>query len=149
VLLSVQAATLDGCEAFRSKASLSVAGGILQAVTVVAGGYLGGVGGALWGLAAATGAHLSRRAAGSARRMGRARHRFRSRGRLARMENPREFSAPTFLIQASIFPVLWVINVMVANQDDGYAQLGILSAASQWQGAVLALAGTAGGGWFP
>jgi len=149
VLLSVQAATLDGCEAFRSKASLSVAGGILQAVTVVAGGYLGGVGGALWGLAAATGATFL--VAQRAVRAEWAEHgiAFDLEGAWREWRILGEFSAPTFLIQASIFPVLWVINVMVANQDDGYAQLGILSAASQWQGAVLALAGTAGAGLVP
>lgn len=149
VILGVQMATLDGCEAFRQKAAVTIFGGILQSAAVVVGGFLHGVGGALWGLTIGMAATLivaqrSVRAAwarhGIAFDLGGAWREWRVLGAV---------SAPTFLLQASIVPVPWVINVLVANQVDGYAQLGILSAATQWQGAVAGLAGVAGAGMVP
>lgn len=149
VVFGVQTATLDGCEAFRQKALLVVASGTFQAAAVVVGGMLYGVGGALWGLTLGTAAAcvVAQKSVSAAwARFGIA---FELRGAWREWRILGGVSAPTFLLQATMVPVPWFINVLVANQPGGYAELGILSAATQWQGAVLAVAGVAGAAMVP
>jgi len=57
-----------------------------------------------------------------------------------------QYSLPTFLSGMSAGPVFWGCNALLANQSNGYAQLGIYNAANQWQSAIQflpALIGTA------
>jgi len=46
------------------------------------------------------------------------------------------FGLPALLVLASIQPFIWGARVVLANQPNGYAQLGLLNAAFNW-GAVL------------
>ena len=47
------------------------------------------------------------------------------------------FSLPTFLVSILSAPTTWVVNAMLVNQPNGYAEMGILSAATQWGAVVI------------
>lgn len=49
------------------------------------------------------------------------------------------FSVPAFLSSALVPPVLWIANVLLARQPDGYAEVAIFGAASQWRAVVAFL----------
>jgi O-antigen/teichoic acid export membrane protein len=51
------------------------------------------------------------------------------------------FSTPAFLCSALVGPVTWAANTMLVNQSDGYTQMGMLSAASQWRYAIAFVPG--------
>lgn len=47
------------------------------------------------------------------------------------------YSLPSLLANLVATPVLWLCMTMLANQPDGYAQLGIYNAAYQWHGPMI------------
>jgi O-antigen/teichoic acid export membrane protein len=51
------------------------------------------------------------------------------------------FSLPVILASLLVGPVNWACNAFLLRQPDGYAQLGIFTAASQWRVAVAFLPG--------
>jgi O-antigen/teichoic acid export membrane protein len=51
------------------------------------------------------------------------------------------FGLPAFLTSLIGGPVFWACNALLANQPDGYAELGVLNAANQWYMAVSFLPG--------
>jgi O-antigen/teichoic acid export membrane protein len=51
------------------------------------------------------------------------------------------FSLPAFLTTMISGPVYWGCNALLANQPDGYNELGIIAAANQWGSAVAFLPG--------
>ncbi len=141
VVNGVQTCSLDGCEAFRTKSYISVGAGALQTVLVVLGAWL-------WGLKGAVGAM----AAGMVvtvivTRIVAMREWRRFNIRLQWGEAKREwrvlvdFSLPTFLTLLFIGPVYWACNAFLANQPNGYAELGMFNAGTQWQGAIQFLPG--------
>ncbi|MFH1616001.1 MAG: oligosaccharide flippase family protein [Planctomycetota bacterium] len=46
------------------------------------------------------------------------------------------FSVPTFLAGMIIGPASWLCNILLVNQPNGYAEMGIYNATLQWQSAV-------------
>ena len=46
------------------------------------------------------------------------------------------FSLPTFVTMLMLGPVTWACNAFLANQPNGYAELGVFNAAFQWQAAI-------------
>jgi len=51
------------------------------------------------------------------------------------------FSLPAFLTTMIAGPVYWGCNALLANQPDGYNELGVFNAANQWYAAVAFLPG--------
>jgi O-antigen/teichoic acid export membrane protein len=51
------------------------------------------------------------------------------------------FSLPAFLTSILFGPIVWICNAMLANQPNGYAELGIYNAANQWYSFVLFIPG--------
>jgi O-antigen/teichoic acid export membrane protein len=47
------------------------------------------------------------------------------------------FSLPAFLASFALAPALWACNALLANAPDGYAQLGLYTAADRWRLAIL------------
>ncbi len=43
------------------------------------------------------------------------------------------FSIPAFLAGLLVMPVNWLTNALLANQPEGYGQLGLFNAANQWR----------------
>ncbi|HSA32428.1 MAG TPA: oligosaccharide flippase family protein [bacterium] len=146
VINGVQTSSLDGCEAFRAKSYISVGTGIVQTVLVVIGAWLWGLKGAIAAMALGMvlTVILTRWAVTKEWR----RFNIRLRWYEARQEWRVlvNFSLPSFLAAISVGPALWGSSAFLANQPNGYAELGIYNAANQWYSAVLlipALVGTA------
>lgn len=51
------------------------------------------------------------------------------------------FSLPAFLSGALIGPVMWLANTLIARQQNGYAELGLVNAASQWRMLIMTVPG--------
>lgn len=55
-----------------------------------------------------------------------------------------DFSLPAFLSGMVVAPATWAASTMLVNQPNGYAELGVFNAASQWRTAFLFLPGLVG-----
>jgi O-antigen/teichoic acid export membrane protein len=146
VVNSVQSCSLAGCEAFRTSSVINIVCTIAQTVLVLIGAWFWKLPGAVAALA------LSMVATVAVTRWVVTQEWKRFNIKLNWHESWGEwrvlirYSLPTFLSGLSVGPVVWGCNAMLANQPDGYAQLGIYNAANQWQSAIQflpALIGTA------
>lgn len=132
-----QTGALAGFEAFKRLARVTAAGGFLNFPFLVAGVLAGGVPGAVCGLAGANFAAclVNSRALRAELRSAGIRPRWSG---LAR-EWPVlwRFSVPAALGALMIGPVHWACGAMLVNRPDGYAEMGVLNAASQWRLAMV------------
>ena len=149
VLNGVQSSSLAGSESFRVSSLITVGTSIIQTALVVIGSWLFGLGGAvaalaLSGMLTVVATHLV--ASAELKRL-----KIRLRWGDARQEWRVlvHFSLPTFLTMLTIGPGYWASNAFLANQPNGYAQLGIFNAATQWQGAIVFLPGLVGTAMIP
>lgn len=60
-----------------------------------------------------------------------------------------KFSLPAFLGGILVGPAFWGANAILANQQNGYAELGILNAANQWQQVIQLIPGILGAALLP
>ena len=149
VFSGVQASALAGFEAFKSTAIVGLLAGCLQAVLAVIGCWVAGLPGVILGMtlsyAVATfGNHFLLR-----REMRRFGIQVNWGKSLDEWRILRQFSIPAFLGTAMVAPVFWVCTAMLANQPNGYDELGIFNAANQWYTAVLFLPGVLGTAILP
>lgn len=141
VVNSVQVCSLSGCEAFKANSYINLFVGILQSGMVVLGAMRWGLEGAVVAMAVgmAVSVILTRLVV---RRVWR---QFSLTLHWHSMWQEKQilvrYSLPTFLIVMLISPVNWATNAFLANQTNGYIELGIFNAAQQWQGAIQFLAG--------
>jgi len=49
------------------------------------------------------------------------------------------FSVPAFLSGIMVSPVLWIANTIIAHQENGYSELGLINAANQWRSMLILL----------
>ena len=139
VINGAQTCSLAGFEAFRVSAVINTGCGILQAFFVVLGAYWGGVKGAVVGMAVSTCITVITTSWLLRKEM--ARFGIRNWWRDAWSEWPVlvKFSLPAFLITMVAGPVTWAGNAILANQPNGYGELGVLNATTQWYAAVAFL----------
>jgi O-antigen/teichoic acid export membrane protein len=141
IVNGVQTSSLDGCEAFQAKSYVSLVTGALQAVMVVFGAWAWGLKGSVAGLAAS----MMMTVAVTRWAVTKEWERFKIQPRWHEAKKEwrilLHFSLPTFLSLLTIGPAYWGGNALLANRPNGYAELGIFSAAIQWQGAIAFLPG--------
>ncbi|MBI3680403.1 MAG: oligosaccharide flippase family protein [Acidobacteria bacterium] len=133
----VQTGTLAGFEAFRWIAKLNLLRSAAMVVSTLVGVIYWGLPGAV--LALVVSASIAC-AAGSAA----VRSECKAGGvtmSVARKDLDLlwRFSVPAVLSATVVVPVTWITNALLANQPNGYAQLGIFTAANQWRLAVAFL----------
>lgn len=131
-MAGVESGALAGFEAFRTLALVGAVRGLLHFPVVVAGVYLWGLRGAVLGtvVVAALGlivVHWVLR-----RECAKAGVRVRWRGAVTESALLWAFSLPAVLRSVIIVPVTWGANALLANGEDGYAQLGLFNVAWQW-----------------
>jgi O-antigen/teichoic acid export membrane protein len=131
-----QNGTLAGFEAFKTIARVSATVGFVSFPLVVGGAYFLGLPGIVAGLilAQATGCVMNVLAV----RNEALRHRVRITYSSLKPETSViwQFSIPAVLGILLISPMNWVCNAMLVRQPQGYSQMGALTAASQWFGAL-------------
>jgi O-antigen/teichoic acid export membrane protein len=136
VINGAQHCSLAGFEAFRVTALINIGGGLFQSVAVCLGAWHGGVKGAVMGMAVST--LVTVVMTRFALRMEMCRFGIQNWWREAWAEWPVlvSFSLPAFLTTMIAGPVFWGCNALLANQTNGYSELGIYNAANQWYAAV-------------
>ncbi len=135
----VQTGALSGFEAFRPIANINLASGLLSFPLMVGGVYLFGLQGAVWALVISTALNclLSHYALNN---------QIRSNnipidyiGSACEWHILWKFSLPAFLSGMMVGPVNWLCSALLVNRPDGYSEMGIFNAASQWRNAILFL----------
>jgi O-antigen/teichoic acid export membrane protein len=149
VVNGVQTSSLAGIEAFRPICYINIGTGILQTVMVVAGAWAWGLKGAVIAMAAGMVPTVMVTRWVISREWRRFNIRMQWREALQEWRVLVNFSLPTFLTILFIGPVYWACNAFLANQPNGYAELGIFNAGTQWQGAVQMLPGLVGTAMIP
>lgn len=153
VLFQTLTATLTGMlagfEMFKEITRVNTFQGLLNFPVMIAGAWYFGITGAVAGtvLTAVVGTVLAHRAVrGACARHGILPHFGCDRTELAGMFN---FSLPAFLSSLLVGPALWLANTIIAHQPDGYGELGIINAASQWRIVLMTLPGIFAGATLP
>lgn len=128
-LNGAQLGMLTGFEAFREMARISAFVAVVSLPMLWAGAAWGGVTGAVWGFATGIGVnwfvtHLAVRDVARAAGV-----RLFARGWIREWPILFRFSLPAAIAGMMIGPVYWVCNSIIANQQDGYASLGLFTAA--------------------
>jgi len=137
----VQLGILSGLEAFGPMARVSLWSGLWSFPITVAGAALWGVDGAISGLVVSlvvncvlTHLVLRRETA----RLGISFSHFATWEESAILW---KFSAPAFLASAVVTPATWICSTMLVNRPNGYAEMGVYTAADQWRNVVIFLPG--------
>ncbi|HVN31485.1 MAG TPA: oligosaccharide flippase family protein [Thermoanaerobaculaceae bacterium] len=139
-----QGGALAGFEAFRRIASVNLASGLAAFPLMVGGAYISGLNGALWGLVASYGVNCVLNQWAVRSEAARAGVPIALAGAHQELALLWAFSFPALLASMMVGPVNWVCSAILVNQPNGYAEMGILSAANQWFGALLFLPGVLG-----
>jgi len=149
VVNRVQTSSLDGCEAFRVKSYIIVGTGIAQTVMVVLGAWLWGLKGAVSGMALATLVTVIVTRWAVAKEWRRFDIQLPWRDAKKEWRVLVDFSLPAFLAGISVGPVMWGSSAFLANQPNGYKELGIYNAANQWFTAIIFIPGLIGTAVLP
>jgi len=143
-LNGAQTGALAGFEAFRAIARVNLTVGLLTFPLMVGGVYFAGLRGAVFGLVASMAVSwmLNHRALRVKIRESRIKLDYRFCGNEKNILW--KFSLPAMLGGVLIGPVNWACNAFLVNQPNGYAEMGLFSAASQWRVAVLVIPAAVG-----
>lgn len=132
VVNSVQVSTLTGLESFKVSSVLSTIFGIFQSLLVVVLAYYAGVKGAIIALAISSGLTVIAYYIFSRKELNNAKIKVTFAEAWTEWRVLVKYSLPAFLSTITVGPVIWASNAFLANQPDGYGQLGIFNAAIQW-----------------
>lgn len=140
-LNGAQTGALSGFEAFKTIAHVNLFVGLISFPILVGGAYLGGLTGAVWALAINLGVnwllnHIALRK--EARRYAVPLSFVNCTSDLPVLW---KFSLPAVLAGVMVGPVRWACSALLANQPDGYGEIGIFSAALVFQNMLLFASG--------
>jgi len=140
-LNGAQTGALAGFEAFKTIAHVNLFVGLISFPILVCGGYFGGLTGAVWALAINLCFNwlLNHIALRKEARRHRVPFSFRDCGR----ELPVlwSFALPATLSGIMVGPANWACRALLTNQPNGYAEMGILTAALVFQGMLMFVSG--------
>lgn len=146
---SIQQSVLVGFEAFRYNSLISIISSIFQSFLLVLGAYYYGLTGVV--LAFTISAFFLTVLYGIATY--RERKKFHVvislRGAKDEYGIIFRYTIPAFLAGVLVGPAFWATNAILANQTNGYSELGILSAASQWQQIIQLIPSIIGAALLP
>ena len=134
---SAQLGVLAGCEAFRTLALVNVARSAITAPAILAGAWMGGLGGVVWGYVITTvitcivteyAVTIERRRAGL---------RLRFRISAERLRILWTYSTPALVAGVVVTPAMWLAASLLVNKPGGYLEMGVFSAAVQWRTVML------------
>ena len=132
VVNSVQVSTLTGLESFKVSSILSTIFGIVQSVLAVLLAWHNGVKGAVIALALTSGLSVVTYYFISRKELNNTQIHVTFTEAWNEWRVLVQYSLPAFLSTITVGPAIWASNAFLANQHDGYGQLGIYNAAQQW-----------------
>ncbi len=136
-LNGTQNGILAGFEAFRMVAQVNVVRAVLSLALLTMGVMLGGVFGGVLGLvgAEAAGSFIGYLAIKRETRRAGIRTQYRNLG--GEMPVLWTFSLPALLSSMATLPAIWAANLLLVRQPDGYAAMGLFTAANKWSLLIL------------
>jgi O-antigen/teichoic acid export membrane protein len=149
VLNEAQIGALSGLEAFRRRSAIQIYGGILAFPISLAGVYFFGLTGAVCAFGVTGAVLVALNAWGIRREATLAGIPIHWRGIRSEMGLVWRFNLPTLLCGSVYVPSMWLANLIMVNGPDGYAQMGLFSAADRWRTAVMFLPALLGGVALP
>jgi len=149
VLSEAQVAILSGLEAFRRRSLLQVYGGIAGFPISVIGVYFFGLTGAVGALAVSLGVMALLNSQGIGKESALAAIPIRWTGFHKEMGLVWRFNVPTLLCSSVYVPSMWLANLFLVNAPNGYAQMGLFTAADRWRTAIGFLPSLLGGVALP
>jgi len=149
IVNSVQVSSLTGCEAFKMLSTINIINSIVQSVLVLLGAWLWGIKGAVWMFSVTAVIVVCVTRCGVSREWKRLGITVRWKNFFQEWKVLLHFSLPTFLAGISVGPIVWGCSALLANQENGYDELGIYNAANQWQTAIQFLPGLIGVAFLP
>ena len=136
-LNGAQTGALAGFEAFQTIARVNVFAGLTSFPLIVLGVWRWGIQGAVWGTVAAMAINwaLNNRAL---RREGvRSGISYKFAGFYKEWRILHRFTLPAFLASIVVGPAMRICNTLLVHQPEGYAQLGLYTAADRWRLLIL------------
>jgi len=132
-LIGAQRGVLAGLEAFRSVALTALIQGVFQLVFVVVGAVYWGLRGAIAGYAFSNGLGWLASSLFVRHEMSRAKLKLSVKGLSEDIPVLWKFSLPAFASTVLVGPVMWAARAILVNTPDGYAEMGVFSAATRFQ----------------
>ncbi len=132
-----QMGALAGLERFQTLARLNVIVTLMAAFIQVLAVYCGGLEGAVWGLAISAAVNWAFTHWVLRKEAARATVPLAYRGCFREWPVLWKFSLPAAISAMLFLPSNWACSAMLVNQPQGYAEMGVFSAASQWRVAIL------------
>lgn len=133
----VQTGTLSGFEAFRSQSITNFASGMITFFCIVAGAYYQKTDGVILGMIIGLFSQCCFNTFIIRKYLIKYKINIHFHNFKNRLELLYNFSMPAMLSGLIHWGSVWVGNVMLVNQHDGYVQMGIYSASYQWFGMML------------
>ncbi len=132
-----QTGTLCGFEAFKAIARTNIIRGVSAFPVAIAAVWRWGLPGAVCGLAAAEFVSLIFNYVAVRKECAAHGVSIRYRGSWSERRVLWAFSIPAVVTGALVAPVAWAANAILANQPNGYSELGVFNAANQWRSAII------------
>jgi O-antigen/teichoic acid export membrane protein len=132
-----QIGALSGFEAFRAISKINLISGVISFPIIGIAAYNFGLTGALWGynITALLNCVLCQYTLDKV--MSNYGNRSDYKNCLKEWRVLWRFSLPAMLANTLVGPVTWVCNVLLVNQPNGFAEMGVYSAATQWRQLML------------
>jgi O-antigen/teichoic acid export membrane protein len=143
-LSGAQTGALYGFEAFRTTASLQAIAGALSSIFMMLGYFVNGLNGIIWGLAIVRLVEWVLRHVALRAEARRAMIAIRFRECTRELSILWQFSLPAVLGGALVTPINWLCATILVRQWNGYREMGLYNAASQWSNTLLFLPVTVG-----
>lgn len=148
-LNGAQTGALSGFEAFRTIAYVNLFVGLISFPILVGGAYWGGITGAVWALALNLCFNWLLNHLALRKEAQRYQIPFTFRECRRELSVFWMFSLPSVISGSMVGPVLWVCKSMLANQHNGYSELGVYAAAEHWRTFVFFATGIIAQAAFP
>jgi O-antigen/teichoic acid export membrane protein len=132
-----QTGALAGFEAFKTIARVNVLSGVVSFPLIVFGVWRGGLNGAVLGSVAALAINWALNYRALRRECASADISYEFASCHREMGILHRFSLPAFLASIVVGPAIWACNALLVHQPEGYAEMGIYTAADKWRLLIL------------
>jgi O-antigen/teichoic acid export membrane protein len=132
-----QTGALAGFEAFKTIARVNILSGAASFPLIVLGVWRGGLQGAVWGSVAALAINWALNNRALRRECANANISYQFASCHRELGILHRFSLPAFLASIVVGPAIWACNALLVHQPQGYAELGIYTAADKWRLLIL------------
>ena len=144
-----QTGALAGFEEFKSIARINLIAGILACPIMIGGTYWGGIKGAVCASVFSLSINWLLNKGALAKAARKANIKITYRKCLEEWKILRDFSLPAFLSNIVTAPLGWVFSIILTHLPNGYTEMGILNAASQWRMVLAFLPSMIGNALLP